>query len=51
MYVDPEKMPLLVVTRPGMTGIYACSGYNVGSVDLIVKILGGTGGNQGSKEQ
>lgn len=42
MYVDPEKLPLLVVTRPGMTGIYACSGYNVGSVDLIIKILGGT---------
>lgn len=40
MYVDPEKLPLLVVTRPGMNGIYGCSGYNVGSVDLIVKILG-----------
>ena len=38
MYVDPEKL-LLVVTRDGMTGIYASSGYNVGSVDLMLKIL------------
>lgn len=40
MYVDPEKLPLLVVTKPGMNGIYGCSGYNVGSVDLMVKMLG-----------
>lgn len=39
MYVDQEKLPLLVVTKPGMNGIYGCSGYNVGSVDLMVKIL------------
>lgn len=39
MYVDPEKLPLLVVTKDGMTGIYASSGYNVGSVDLMLKIL------------
>lgn len=39
MYVDPEKLPLLAVTRAGMTGIYASSGYNVGSVDLMLKIL------------
>lgn len=39
MYVDPEKLPLLVVTSQGMTGIYGCSGYNVGSVDLMMKIL------------
>lgn len=40
MYVDPEKLPLLVVTKPGMNGIYGCSGYNVGSVDLMMKVLG-----------
>lgn len=40
MYVDPEKLPLLIVTNPGLTGIYACSGYNAGSVDLMVKLLG-----------
>ena len=40
MYVDPEKLPLLIVTDPGMKAIYGCSGYNVGSVDLMVKLLG-----------
>lgn len=39
MYVDPEKLPLLIVTKPGMNGIYASSGYNVGSVDLMLKLL------------
>lgn len=39
MYVDPEKLPLLVVTTGGMTGIYGSSGYNVGSVDLMHKLL------------
>ena len=39
MYVDPEKLPLLLVTNPGLMGIYGCSGYNVGSVDLMVKLL------------
>lgn len=39
MFLDPEKMPLLVVTNPEMKGVYGCSGYNVGSVDLMLKIL------------
>ncbi|MFR3727217.1 transglutaminase-like domain-containing protein [Lacrimispora sp.] len=39
MYVDPEKLPLLIVTKPGLKAIYGCSGYNVGSVDLMVKLL------------
>lgn len=39
MYVDPEKLPLLVASKEGMTGIYGCSGYNVGSVNLICKII------------
>lgn len=39
MYVEPETLPLLIVTRPGLIGSYSCSGYNVGSVDLIIKIL------------
>ncbi|MEG1152909.1 MAG: hypothetical protein RSD61_00105, partial [Ruthenibacterium sp.] len=38
MFVDHEKLPLLVVTGDGLCGRYACSGYNVGSVDLILKI-------------
>lgn len=39
MYVDPEKLPLLIVTNPGLNAIYACSGYNVGSVALMEKLL------------
>lgn len=38
MYVNPENLPLTVVTR-GSKGIYACSGYNVGVVGLIIKIM------------
>ncbi|WP_349674008.1 transglutaminase domain-containing protein [Lacrimispora sp.] len=39
MYVDPEKLPLLIVTKPGLNAVYACSGYNVGSVALMEKLL------------
>ena len=39
MYVDPDKLPLLIVTDPGMTAIYGCSGYNVGSVGLMLELL------------
>ncbi len=38
MYVDPEKLPLVVVTTKQLNAVYACSGYNVGSGDMIVKI-------------
>ncbi|MEG0805115.1 MAG: transglutaminase-like domain-containing protein [Lachnospiraceae bacterium] len=38
MYVDPEKLPLMVLIQKEMTGIYGCSGYNVGSVDLALQI-------------
>lgn len=40
MYVDPEKLPLLIVTDPGLKAVYGCSGYNVGSVNLMMKLLG-----------
>lgn len=38
MYVDPENLPLTVVAK-GSRGIYACSGYNVGIVGLMIKIM------------
>lgn len=38
MYVDPESLPLTVVTRKNR-GIYACSGYNVGIVNLLIEIF------------
>ncbi len=39
MYVDPDRLPLLLLTHPGMNGIYGCSGYHVGSVGLMMKLL------------
>lgn len=38
MYVDPENLPLTVLARDGRS-IYACSGYNVGIVALLIKIM------------
>ncbi|MDO4284711.1 MAG: transglutaminase-like domain-containing protein [Eubacteriales bacterium] len=37
-YVDPEKLPLLMLFREDGTGIYGCSGYNVGSVALTLRL-------------
>lgn len=39
MYVDPGKLPLLIITNPGLQGIYACSGYHAGSINLILELL------------
>lgn len=39
MYADPDKLPLILVTNPGLTAIYGSSGYNAGSVDLMIKLL------------
>ena len=38
MYVDPDKLPLILVTTGTLNAVYACSGYNVGSGDMLVKI-------------
>ncbi|MDD6788944.1 MAG: transglutaminase-like domain-containing protein [Lachnospira sp.] len=39
MYVDPDSLPLVLMTRDGLTGIYASSGYNVGTGAMIVKMF------------
>ena len=39
MYVDPDKLPLIIVTDEHNQGIYATSGYNVGIIDLLLRIL------------
>ena len=39
MYVDPEKLPLILVTEGELNGIYATSGYNVGTADMLLRIL------------
>ena len=38
MYVDPEKLPLLIACGPGLHGFYGSSGYNVGSVNLLLRL-------------
>lgn len=39
MYVDFEKLPLIIITTKALNAVYACSGYNVGSGDMIVKVV------------
>lgn len=39
LYLEPGIFPLLVLLKPDMTAAYGCAGYNVGSVELIGKIL------------
>ena len=39
MYVDPEKLPLIIVTDGSLNGIYATSGYNVGTGELLLRFL------------
>lgn len=39
MYIDPDKLPIIVICNKNLNGIYANSGYNVGMGDLILKIF------------
>lgn len=39
MYVDPDKLPLLVVTDGAASGIFAASGYSVGMADMLLRVL------------
>lgn len=39
MYVDPEKLPLILVMNGELNCIYASSGYNVGTADMLLRIL------------
>lgn len=39
MYVDPDKLPLIIVTSDSLNGIYATSGYNVGTGDMLLRLM------------
>jgi len=39
LYLDPSMLPLAVVVDKDSFARYACCGYNVGSVELLVKIF------------
>ena len=39
MYVDTGKLPLIVVVNEDVKGIYSSAGYNVGNVDMVLRVL------------
>lgn len=39
MYGDPDKRPFILVTDQNCTGIYSTGGYNVGTGDMLLRIL------------
>ena len=39
MYVDPDKLPLIIETNKSLYGSYATSGYNVGTGDMLLRLL------------
>ncbi len=39
MQVEADKLPVLILLEKGLTGVYACAGYNAGSVELMLKFL------------
>lgn len=39
MYLNPDELPLIIVTRDGLNVVYSFSGYNVGITDLIIKVI------------
>ena len=39
MYVDPDKLPLVVLLQGRLCGVYASSGYNVGLADIVIRIM------------
>lgn len=41
MYQDPDRLPLILVTDGDMYGIYATCGYNVGTGDMLLRVLDG----------
>ncbi|WP_195988383.1 transglutaminase-like domain-containing protein [Clostridium sp. D53t1_180928_C8] len=38
MYVDSDKLPLVLMTNKSLNGIYASSGYNVGLGELLINV-------------
>ena len=39
MYVDSEKLPLMLVTEGSCQGIFAAAGYSVGMADMLLRIF------------
>ncbi|MDO4293276.1 MAG: transglutaminase-like domain-containing protein [Eubacteriales bacterium] len=47
MGTDALRLPVMAAVAEGGLGIYACSGYNVGSVELMRKLLADKGREEG----
>lgn len=39
MYVDLDKLPFIIVVKNDFEGTYATSGYNVGTADMLMRVL------------
>lgn len=39
MFGDPDKLPLVILTDSKANGLYSCSGYNVGTGELLLRLL------------
>ncbi|MGB8455198.1 MAG: transglutaminase-like domain-containing protein [Anaerocolumna sp.] len=39
LYVDPDKLPLIIVTSKELNAIYANSGYNVGTGNMLLRLM------------
>lgn len=39
MYGDPDKLPLIIVIDEKQNGIYSTGGYNVGTGDMLLRIM------------
>lgn len=39
MYIDPERFPMIIVVDKNGKGIYATSGYNVGTAEMLLRVL------------
>ncbi len=39
LYLEPGKLPLAVLIDRGLRGIYSVAGYNVGTGDMILKLI------------
>ena len=39
MYIDPERLPMIIVTDKEGNGVYATSGYNVGTAEMLLRVL------------
>lgn len=39
VFTDPEKLPLVLLTNSKAESLYSCAGYNVGTAELLIRLL------------